>query len=58
MVDPGDGWHLVRLPDFGLTFSYPQGTPSGRAVEFDDVRLHAQSPDGAEAISSFRAIWT
>ncbi len=48
MDEPGDGWHHIRLSDFGLTFAYPPRTPSDQAVEFDDVRLHAQSTDGEE----------
>jgi hypothetical protein len=47
-MEPGEGWHRVRLSELGLTFDYPQRTPGGHAVEFDDVRVHACSADGDE----------
>lgn len=42
-------WQRVEIPDLGLAFSFPRQTPSGQAVELDDVRLHACSGDGVEA---------
>lgn len=48
MAEPDEEWRRVDLADVGLAFGYPRRTPSGQAVELDDVRLHARSEDGAE----------
>ena len=43
-----DGWQDVRFEEIGLAFSFPRSTAHGQRVELDEVRLHAQSEDGAE----------
>ncbi len=41
-------WQTFSLSDFGLQFQYPHTTPTGHAVEMDDVRVHFRSSDTPE----------
>ncbi len=36
------------LAEFGLKFTYPETTPRGHPIEFDDIKIHVQSKGSRE----------
>lgn len=41
-------WQTFTFPGFELQFQYPQTTPSGHAVDMDEIRVHFRSRESPE----------